>query len=86
MRTLGRRVHKLRKDLGLTKAALATRTGLSTSTIARVEGAGETLYNPHLDTLAYLAHGLGVKVGEITNKPVNQYPTFGLGLGSTVYQ
>jgi transcriptional regulator with XRE-family HTH domain len=70
MRTLSRRVAKLRRDSGLTKTALAEKTGLSTSTISRIESAGETLYNPHLDTLAYLAHGLGVKVGEITNKPV----------------
>jgi transcriptional regulator with XRE-family HTH domain len=81
MRTLSKRVRKLRRDKNLTKAALAQRSGLSVDTIRRIEGAGVTLYNPHLDTLAYVAQALDVKVGELTNKPVERFPIFGLGLG-----
>ncbi len=69
MRTLSRRVKALRTQRGLTKVALASRTGVSASTIRKIEKSGETLYNPHLDTLHYLAEGLGVKVGELTNLP-----------------
>lgn len=85
MRTLSRRVKQLRRDKGYTKTDLATRTGLSVDTITRIEKAGETGYNPHLGTLHYLAEGFGVKVGELTNKPVERFPLFGLGQGQLGY-
>lgn len=69
MRTLSRRVRTLRVEKGLTKAALARRSGIATSTVRNIESAGETLYNPHLSTLHNIAEGLGVKVGELTNLP-----------------
>lgn len=70
MRTLGRRTRKLRQDQNLTIKQLSNKTGLSSSTLRRLETADTTGYNPHLDTLAYLAYGLDVKVAELTNRPV----------------
>ena len=68
LRTTSQRLRQFRRASGLTKTALAQRAGVSSDTIARIESADETGYNPHVATLASLAGALGVKVGEITNR------------------
>lgn len=54
---LGRRIRELRLAAGLTQAELARRTGIHRPNIARVEAGRHT---PSLETLARLAHAIGV--------------------------
>lgn len=57
--TLASNVYRLRKDRGLTQEQLAEAVGVRQPRIAEVER-GDA--NPRLDTLAKLAHALGVPV------------------------
>lgn len=54
---LGKRIRELRLAAGLTQAELARRTGIHRPNIARVEAGRHT---PSLETLARLAHAIGV--------------------------
>lgn len=54
---LGARLRALRLEAGLTQAELARRTGIHRPNIARVEAGRHT---PSLETLARLAHAIGV--------------------------
>jgi len=59
---LGQRVQDLRKQRGLTQAALAAKAGISREYLARLE-IGR--HEPTLTTLQGLAKALGVKVGRL---------------------
>ena len=54
---VSRKCKALRVKNNVSRAQLSYKTGLSTSTINRIENAEFTGYNPHLDTLTYLANG-----------------------------
>lgn len=58
--TVGNQVRTLRKEKGLTLAALSDRTGLSPAIVSQIE---RGLANPSFTTLAQLAHGLEIPVG-----------------------
>lgn len=62
LESIGDTVRARRKARGLTLAALTERTGLSTAIISQVE---RGLANPSFSTLAQIAHGLDIPVGEL---------------------
>lgn len=59
---IGDTVRARRKARGLTLSAMTQRTGLSTAIISQVE---RGLANPSFSTLAQIAHGLDIPVGEL---------------------
>ncbi len=65
-KNLGKRVRVLHKAAGLTNSGLAKRSGLAMSTIRNI---AKGVVNPRLDTLAYLAHGLGTDIASIVAQP-----------------
>jgi transcriptional regulator with XRE-family HTH domain len=62
MLSIGERVRRLRREQDITQATLAKRAGLWTNTVNRVE---KDHVVPSSETLAKIAHGLGVSVGEL---------------------
>lgn len=68
-KNLGKRVRVLHRESGLTKQGLVKRSGLAASTIRNIS---KGLVNPRLDTLAYLAHGLGTDIASIVAQPVSR--------------
>ena len=66
---LAKRVQLLRKNLGMTQAALASRAGVTVETVARLErvvrGRLSANSNPSLETLARLAVALEVELHEL---------------------
>jgi len=68
-RTIARKSKQLRRNKGLTRYQLAYKSGLSMSTIRRVEASEETGYNPHLSTLNALANGFRVSLGDFLSSP-----------------
>ena len=66
---LAKRVQLLRKNLGMTQAALASRAGVTVETVARLErvvrGRLSANSNPSLETLARLATALEVELHEL---------------------
>lgn len=66
---LAKRVQQLRKNLGMTQAALASRAGVTVETVARLErvvrGRLSANSNPSLETLARLAIALEVELHEL---------------------
>lgn len=62
LESIGDTVRSRRKARGLTLSALTERTGLSTAIISQVE---RGLANPSFSTLAQIAHGLDIPVGEL---------------------
>jgi transcriptional regulator with XRE-family HTH domain len=64
-KNLARTVKRFRIAKGITRRQLSKKSGLSMDTIRRVEKAAVKAYNPHLDTLAYLAHGLGTDLSDL---------------------
>lgn len=60
MATLGERIHKARRQAGLTIASLAKATGFSQSYISQVE---RSLANPSVAALKKIADALGVQAG-----------------------
>jgi transcriptional regulator with XRE-family HTH domain len=74
---LAKRVQLLRKNLGLTQAALASRAGVTVETVARLErvvrGCSSANSNPSLETLTRLASALEVELQELlAHEPVEQ--------------
>lgn len=74
---LAKRVQLLRKNLGMTQAALASRAGVTVETVARLErvvrGRLSANSNPSLETLARLAIALEVELHELlAPEPVSQ--------------
>ena len=61
--TLGDRVKKLRAAKGISQEGLASLSGLTVSSVAKVEQG--KMKNPRLDTLEKLAKALGVKIGTL---------------------
>ena len=61
-------VKRLRREQGLTLAALATRADLHLRHVQRIEAAGANLT---IGTLAKLATGLGVDVTALLERPVS---------------
>lgn len=59
---LARRLRSLRIEAGLTQIELAERAGISNEFLSRIEHASGT---PSLDTVARLAHGLGLQLCEV---------------------
>lgn len=59
-------VNRLRRAGGLTQQELAARAGMRQPRIAEIE-AGE--YNPRLDTVAKMAHALGVEPADLLAAP-----------------
>lgn len=69
---IGDTVRARRKARGLTLSAMTERTGLSTAIISQIE---RGLANPSFTTLAQLAHGLDIPVGELfAQQPVSRSP------------
>jgi transcriptional regulator with XRE-family HTH domain len=66
---LATRVQQLRKNLGMTQAALASRAGVTVETVARLErvvrGRLSANSNPSLETLARLSTALEVELHEL---------------------
>ena len=72
---IGSRIRAARKAMGLSQDALARRTGMSVTGIARIEQGGIT--DPHYSTLIAVAQALGISVGELlgeTQVPLGQAP------------
>lgn len=59
---LGRRVRRLRREAGWTLAELASRTGVATSTLSKVEN---NLLSLTYNNLSKLAKGLGVDIAQL---------------------
>lgn len=57
-KTIGRTARRIREELGLTIASVATQAGISPPMLSRVETGGAT---PSLETVAALADALGVR-------------------------
>jgi len=68
---IGPRLRALRHTRGLTLDALAGRTGLSVSTLSRLEGGHR---RPTLDLLIPLAHELGIALDELVAAPASGDP------------
>lgn len=66
---LAERVQQLRKNLGMTQAALAARAGVTVETVARLErvvrGRSSANSNPSLETLSRLAIALEIELHEL---------------------
>jgi transcriptional regulator with XRE-family HTH domain len=74
---LAERVQQLRKNLGMTQAALAARAGVTVETVARLErvvrGRSSANSNPSLETLSRLAIALEIELHELlAPEPVTQ--------------
>lgn len=68
---LGRSVRKRREELGLSLRDLAAQTGISASTLSRIEnGIGK----PDADNIARLADWLNVPVDRVVKKPGRNAP------------
>lgn len=71
--SVGSHVKALRKDRGLTLAALSEKSGVSSAIVSQIE---RGLANPSFSTLVQIAHGLSIPVGrffatgEETRSPV----------------
>jgi transcriptional regulator with XRE-family HTH domain len=63
---LGPRLRRLRRDRGLTLAGLAARTGISESTLSRLESGGR---RPNLELLLPLARAFGMPLEELIGAP-----------------
>lgn len=55
----------LRVSAGLTQRALASKSGVSRTSICQIEGSEEGIYGLQLRTLCKLAKALGVKVTDL---------------------
>jgi len=66
---LAERVQQLRKNLGMTQAALAARAGVTVETVARLErvvrGRSSANSNPSLETLSRLAIALEIELHDL---------------------
>ena len=67
------RIRQLRKNLGLTQANLAERSGISVNTIARYERGEMT---PSIPNLKQLAQALNVSEAELLNGPADTKARF----------
>lgn len=67
--SIGNNIRNLRKDRGLTQKELAEKCDLSRSYIADLE---RDRYNPSLDSLKIVAHGLGVNVSRLLGEEKNE--------------
>jgi transcriptional regulator with XRE-family HTH domain len=65
---LGPRLRALREAAGVSQQALAFRSGLSGSVIARIEQGQPTGQDPRLSTLVALARGLDLTLNELVNE------------------
>ncbi len=61
---LGMRIHKLRKEKGITLEHLAYENGMSKGNLSKIE---KGLVDPQFTTLAKIAHGLGIKLKDLMN-------------------
>ncbi|WP_405594867.1 XRE family transcriptional regulator [Streptomyces sp. NBC_01410] len=64
--TVGPRLRELRRERGITLAALAETTGISESTLSRLESGGR---RPNLELLLPLARAYGVPLDELVGAP-----------------
>ncbi len=62
--TLGKRLKKIRSDMGLSQEELAYHCGMQASHIGQIERGQKS---PTLDTLEKLASGLNITVSELTD-------------------
>lgn len=71
---LAERVQHLRKNLGMTQAALAARAGVTVETVARLErvvrGRSSANSNPSLETLSRLAIALEIELHELLSPEI----------------
>ncbi|MCD4813645.1 helix-turn-helix transcriptional regulator [bacterium] len=58
------RIHKLRKEKGITLEHLAYENGMSKGNLSKIE---KGLVDPQFTTLAKIAHGLGIKLKDLMN-------------------
>jgi transcriptional regulator with XRE-family HTH domain len=65
LRTFGRTVRKLRRDLDLSQEALASLAGLSPKHVGEIERANK---DPRFTTVAKLAHALQLRPGELMSR------------------
>lgn len=56
------------KHHSIAKLASLRSCGVSETTIRRIEKAGQTMYNPKLDTLVKLANGLNISVNDLVGQ------------------
>ena len=68
---LGERLRRLRKDMGWTLQNLASQSGVSLSTLSKIENAQVT---PTFDTLVKAARGLGIGFETLLAEPVASDP------------
>lgn len=65
-RSIGTRVRQLRVSAGLTQEALSQAAGIGRVTLVRIENSEQS---PRYETLASLAHALGIMLGELVGTP-----------------
>lgn len=65
---IARKTKLMRIQRGLSRRQLAMKSGLSKSTIARLENSLETgeVYDPHMQTIASLCRGFQIGMAEFT--------------------
>ncbi len=66
--SIGPTLQSLRKAANLTQEELANKADVATSTIAKIESGA--IKDPFFHTILSLAHALGVKVEDFTNRPI----------------
>ncbi|MBU0667960.1 helix-turn-helix domain-containing protein [Patescibacteria group bacterium] len=64
--TLGQRIKELRKQSCLTQEELAIRSGVSYTTLTKVENGG--IKNPSFESVVAIAKGLSVSLDDLTIK------------------
>lgn len=77
---MGERLRKIRRDLGLTLAEVAERSGLAISTVSKIErGVMAVTY----DRFSQLAEGLGVDMGELFSERGDRFRAGGVAVART---
>lgn len=85
IKNLAKKVRTLGRRNGVSRQSLVKRSGLSESTIYRIQNGDKKEYRPRYDTLAYLAHGLKVSLSDLVTQPVSArklYQASLMGFGS----
>jgi len=69
---IGQRLRSFRELSGMTQQDLAQKAGLSVSIVARLEQGAKS--DPRVSTLQALANGLGIEIGQLTDREVKELP------------
>jgi transcriptional regulator with XRE-family HTH domain len=68
--TIGGKIQKLRKEMGLTQEELAKKANLSYTTLIKIES--DQVKNPTIKTIRKIAEALEVSLDNLVNKTNNE--------------